>query len=173
MKNLTFSRGLFVLTAVAALAGLAFYAFNATASAVDLNQSNASATTTVTYLTPGTATSTQTYDSYGGGVGDPNASTNAVMLLQFAASSTSSVLNINVQYSMNGIDWYSDNLGAATSSTGINVQNSYTWTAAGTATSSKAITIPTPVRYSRAVIGILGAGGAVYSNIVAQKTQPN
>lgn len=153
--------------------GTLMYAYAAKADAADLNQTNTVATTTVAYLAPGLATSTQTYDSYAGGVGDPNASDSAVLLLQFAASSTSSVLNINVQYSMNGIDWYGDNLGAATSSTGINLPNVYAWTAAGTATTSRAISIPTPVRFSRAVIGITGASGAVYGNIVVKKQQPS
>lgn len=151
------------------------WASSARANPYDINQSNVTATTSVTYIAPGTATSTQTYDSYAGG--NSNASSDGVLLVQFVASSTSSVLNIAVQYSMNGIDWYGDDLLTSLNSTtspvkSINVDNTYTWTAAGTATTSKAILIPTPTRYARAVIGITGAAGAVWSDIVARKEQP-
>lgn len=160
------------------ISALSLFALHAYASAADLNQSNAIATTTVTYLVAAGASTTEVYDSYGGGVGEPNASDNAVLFTQFAASSTSSVLAIQLQYSQNAIDWYSDNLlqGGINSTTtptyNLGTSNSYVWTAAGTATTSKVLTVPTPVRYVRAVYSVTGANAAVYKVIIAKKQQP-
>lgn len=153
------------------------FVYTVRANPSDLNLSNAVATTTVTYLTAAGASTTETYDSYGGGVGEPNASEKAVLFTNFAASSTSSVLAIKVQYSQNGIDWFDDNLMESTNSTttplyNLGTSNSYTWTAIGTATSSKTITIPTPTRYVRAVYSVTGANAAVYKVIIAKKEQP-
>lgn len=144
----------------------------ARAASPDFNVvSTAAATTTVSYMTAGTATTTLTYDSLYTG------SDSAVLLTQFAASSTSSVLNITVQYSQDGIDWYGDNLMVLTNSTStpaksIQIGNTYTWLAASTATTSKAVLIPTPARYSRIQYSMTGAAGAVWGQMVAKKQQP-
>lgn len=133
----------------------------------------ASATTTVNYATAGTGTTTLTYDTYT--AGNTYKTNSAVLFTQFAASSTASVLNINLQYSQDGIDWYSDNLVSASTTVNsvlyIQTANSYTWVAAGTATSSKAILIQTPTRFVRAIETIpVGAGaGAVWAQIVPNK----
>ncbi len=153
------------------------FALKAHANPSDLNLSNTTATTTVSFVVVGTATSTETYDSYGGGVGEPNASDGATLFVQMAASSTSSVLGIQLQYSQNGIDWFDDDLlqltnATTTQATNVAVANSYTWKAAGTATTSKAFNVPTPTRYVRAVISATGANAAVWKVIIAKKQQP-
>lgn len=164
------SRALAVIAlALATCLLLGIFTFRANASAPDFNVVNtAAATTTVAYITPGTATTTLTYDSLFA------ASDQAVLLTQFAASSTSSVLNITMQYSQDGIDWYGDNLLVSTNSTStpaksIQIGNTYTWTAAVTATTSKAIFIPTPTRYTRVQYSMTGAAGAVWGSMVAKK----
>lgn len=158
---------------LAAAAILTVFATTVRANPSDLNTTSTSAaTTSPTYIIPGTATSTLTYDSYNDGIGDPNASESAVLLLQTAASSTSSVFTVALQYSQNGIDWYQDNLMATTTSTNIGTAQTYTFTAAGTATTGRAITVPTPTRYVRAVTSVAGANAAVWGQIVAKKQQP-
>lgn len=148
------------------------YTLRAHASAPDFNQtSTAAATTTLSYIGIGTGTTTLAYDSMFTG------SDSAVLLTQFTASSTSSVLNIGVEYSQDGIDWYSDDLLTSLNSTttpikSIQVANTYSWTAAGTARTSKAIEIPTPTRYMRATYSMTGAAGAVWGSIVSKKQQP-
>lgn len=159
-------------------AALSLFVFRVHANPSDLNQSNALATTTLSFLTAGSTIVTETYDSYGGGVGEPNASESAVLLTNFTASSTSSVLAIKLQYSQNNIDWFDDNLlqTSLNSTTSplynLGTNNSYTWTALGTTVASKAITVPTPVRYVRAVYTVTGANAAVYKVIIAKKEQP-
>lgn len=151
---------------------LGMFTLQTRAAAPDFNVvSTAAATTTVAYITPGTATTTLTYDSLF------TASDQAVLFTQFAASSTSSVLNITAQYSQDGIDWYGDNLLVSTNSTStpaksIQIGNTYTWLAAGTATTSKAVFIPTPTRYTRVQYSMTGANGAVWGSMVAKKQQP-
>jgi hypothetical protein len=138
---------------------------------------SATATTTATFFTTSTATTTlATYDTYSntgvtGGGGSTQAMDRATLLIQLAASSTSSVLYTTVEHSQDGIDWYQDNLFTPTSAAynSITNPNVYVWTAAGTATSSKAINIPTPLRFVRAKFWMSGAAGAVWTAIQPQK----
>lgn len=165
------------LLAVILVVFATFSVLRARANPSDINQTNVTATTTITYVTSG-GTATETYDSYASGVSDPNASDSAVLLTAFTASSTSSVLAIKIQYSMNGIDWYDDNLfqidsASSTQAFGIGTPNSFTWTAAGTATAYKAIIVPTPTRYMRAVYTLSGANAGLWKSIIAKKQQPS
>lgn len=124
----------------------------------------ATATSTTSFLTPGAGTTTLTYDSYQNG---PNRKADsATLLVQLQASSTSSVLGIKIQYSQDGIDWYGDNLQVATSSTNIATDNSYSWTAASTASLNKAIVFPVPTRFSRAVFTDTGANASIWAQVV-------
>ncbi len=136
----------------------------------------ATATTSVAYMTAGNGTTTLPYDSYnvtyGTNTGSTYATNMATLLVQTAASSTSSVFSITLQYSQDNIDWYNDNLSQGATTTAVknvSMANSYTWTAGGTATTSKAILIQTPTRYVRSVIGVTGASGAVWQQIVPIK----
>lgn len=126
------------------------------------------ATTTPAYLAIGTATSTLTFDSYA--QGQTKATDKGVLLVQAVASSTSSVYLFTFQYSQDGIDWYSDNTQpATTTSTVVTAPQVFTFTAAGTATSSRAIPVSFPTRYVRVVTSITGAAGAVWQQIVPQR----
>ena len=67
----------------------------------------ATATSTLQYMTPGTGTTTLTYNSF------PNGQTTTDqfgVLVRFTASSTNSTLLINQEFSMDGIDWYQGNV---------------------------------------------------------------
>lgn len=158
------------VVALAALLGFGMFVTTARANPSDFNRSNVTATTSVTALTSGSTIYTQTYDSFNGG--NSNASDSGVLLLQTTASSTSSVFAVSVQYSMDNLDWYSDNLIATTSVTTLATPQSYTLTATATTTKLTAIDVPMPTRYARAVITASGANGTVWSTIVAKKQQP-
>lgn len=159
-----------------------------------LTNPTAVATTTIVYMTGGTATTTNAFDTQKDGQYVPETST---LEIQFTASSTASVLTWQYEYS-DGIvgidctatplacDWYSDSLtvssASSTPSSNLTQINSFTWTFAsstigGLAVSttnnraSKIVNVRTPVRYVRAVFSC-GAGGqpcAVWSNFQAKK----
>lgn len=167
----------------AALSLFVLFGVTAHAAAPDFNTaSTAAATSTLVYITPGAATTTLIYHSSFTG------SDSAVVLTQLTASSTSSVLNMSVDYAQGGFgidcsatplncDWYSDNLNGSLNSTttptkSIQVANSYSWTAASTARTGKAIEVPTPTRYVRVTYSMTGAAGGVWAQIVAKKQQP-
>lgn len=126
----------------------------------------ATATSSVAYMTAGTATSTLTIDS--NAPGQPFVTDQMALLIQNVASSTSSILNIAIQYSQDGIDWYSDNGTVVATSTPFQIQvaDTYTWTAAGTATTSKALFVRTPTRFVRAVFSV--PAGAAAGGVWAQ-----
>lgn len=157
----------------------------------------ASATTSPVYMTPGTATSTIYMDSFAQG---GSQIWDAVVLLeQFTASSTNSVLNTTIEYSdgVAGVDctatptacdWYVNNTIAMTNAStsqpyvlSSNSLNTYTWKyasttqggAAGVETANrgfKAITVPTPARYVRAIFTLAGTtNGAVWGKLVPFK----
>ena len=165
--------GVGIVTVVAIIASILFTFSQVHANSPDFNQSStAAATTTIVYMTPGTGTTTLAYDSL------DNGSDSAVLLTQFTASSTSATLAIRLQYSQNGIDWYDDNLLSSTNSTTtavktVNVANSYAWAAAAAGANLKAIDVPTPTRYVRAIYSVTGANAGVWASLVAKKQQPD
>jgi hypothetical protein len=152
---------------------------------------SATATTTRTYMAVNTtlATTTVVYDSFEmngtnqTNKGNTQAANKATLLIQRDASSTASVLNVAIEYSDDGIDWYQNNL-FATASTSQPIQlapvNSYTWNyasttvggapvLAATASTSKAILIDTPLRFVRAVFSVTGANTAIWAKFVPLK----
>lgn len=147
----------------------------------------ATATSTLSYMTPGTATSTLAYDSYT--AGDNFKTDMASLLVQTTASSSSAVFNISIEYSQDGIDWYQDNLSSFQASstpgtTNVSKFNSLTFTAASStidgvlsnAPQSRVINVMMPTRFVRAVIsvGIGSANGAVWAQwIPAKQIQGN
>ncbi len=152
------------------------------------------ATTSAVYIVPGTATSTLgVFDSYSQGI--PRATDVAYLNTQFAGSSTASILAINVEYSQGApgldcvasplsCDWYKDNLNSLATSSAINPLNtttSYSWTFASStvggialtnansATSTKVISIQTPLRYLRVIYSVTGGNAAVWGQIVPRR----
>lgn len=156
---------------------------------------SATATTTVSFLTPGTGTTTTPiYDSYevngtnqtnGGNATLPNT---VAILLDGVASSTASTLNIACEYSDNynastgNGDWYQNEIIAATStnavpifapmSYGFTFSSSTTLVGAATAQANrfqKLVTCPVPLRYVRIVVTNTGAPASVWRAIIPTK----
>lgn len=130
--------------------------------------SSATATSSLSYVSTSgtTASATTTFDAYSNG--SPRLANFATILSQYVASSTSSVWNLRVEYSQDGIDWYSDFVNIATTSTAVSLaQNAqFTYTAVSTATTTKAVRVATPTRFMRVVYNISGANGSVWTQIV-------
>lgn len=149
---------------------------------------SASATTTLFNIQPGFATTTLTYDanSLPGGF----AADKAVLFVQFHASTSISTLNINVEYSQDGQDWYQNGdagfmKSATTSFSTFFVSTSaptYSWqfasTTAGLAapssiasTTHRAFVLETPTRFIRAVfsVPIGSASSSIWAQIVPIK----
>lgn len=152
------------------------------------------ATTTPVFMTPGTATTTLVYNAYAGGsvataaatstATNTSKSDSAVLLVQFAGSSTLSTMNIAFEYSMDGIDWYTNftvpagystttatyQLGTAPFSVKFPFASS---TVAGGSTyqvrDNRVIAVNVPTNVVRAVITITGANGAVWARFVPTK----
>lgn len=146
------------------------------------------ATSTVAYITAGNATTTPIYDSYeqygtnqtnGGNVTLPN---EVAVLIQGAASSTATIVNVACEYSDNyngtsGVgDWYQNETLPATSTGPLNITNpiTYTFTYASTTVGGVPVTAntnryqkvficPAPIRFVRAVITMSGANGSVWA----------
>lgn len=178
-----------LVLAIILLAGVV--AVKASPSAFLPTTQSASATTTVSYLTPGTATTSLIYDSFSinnsGSVNKTQLTDMATLFIQLAASTTATKLNINLEYSQDGIDWFQD---------GGNIQNGFATTskpfdigqvsqynfsfasstaglggAATIGTTTRAISVRVPTRYLRAVysLAIGGGNGAVWSQIIPSR----
>lgn len=122
------------------------------------------------------STVTLTCDSYALSTGlvDPTAIDTSILAVQFRAPQATNQLTIAMQYSIDGIDWYDDNLGIVASTTGnivIDPKHTYTWIAGGTSTTSKVIEIKTPTRYMRAVFTAAAnfATSTVYAEFAPKK----
>ena len=172
---------------------LAFFSFAIPVSANPMryvpSASTATATSTVTFMTPGAATTTLAIDSYANG--QTAAFDKAILMTQFTGSSTNSVLNIGIEYSMGvagvdctstptACDWYKDNqfnfVNATTSAPySIAVPNSYSWkfassTQGGATTPTdralNTVTIPVVARYVRVIYTMATANGAIWGTLV-------
>src|SRR3990167_3581865 len=132
--------------------------------------STSTATTTPTYISGGKGTTTLVYDAQTNG--DNFALNSAYLLVQFTASSSAlSTLNINIQYSDDGKDYFWETVTRTASSTsnfGLGVQQTLSLNVSATstpnmencinaaacangATSSRAFMIEVPTRYVRAI----------------------
>lgn len=147
-------------------------------------------TTSPTYITAGTATSTLNCDAYtlASNNINPLAMDSAVLLMNFTGSSTASIVNINFEYSNDNIDWYQDGFSAsATTSSVVSIgtTRSLSWTFAsstaglgntlGNSTTTKAVPVPVPTRYVRAIFTMPAgsAAGAVWAQIIPKKEVNN
>jgi hypothetical protein len=139
---------------------------------------SAAATTTLSYLSPGVASTTlATLDAIGGNnfaIGGT-----ASLLLQLTGSTTVSTLYatttyaVAFEYSQDGVDWYADELRTSSAATTTVLrQRNIAGVAIATTTPTKLIiSVPTPTRYVRPVITIPAdsTNGAVWGEWVAQK----
>ena len=141
------------------------------------------ATTSPVFQTAGNGTTTVVYDAEGvsgtnqtnNGNSNAYAADQAIALVQFTASSTSSTLKLNVEYSDDGIDWYQDTpsnpngYASTTFPVDLGVVPQYSWkfassTLGGVAVSAsnnrdtRALTLFTPSRFTR-IVATCAAGG--------------
>lgn len=146
----------------------------------------ATATTSVKYMTPGTATTTLTYDSYAPATNTSDLAANSVgLFLQFAGSSTASVLHLSEEFSNDGIDWYGNyslnQIGTTTNPATIGAANSYNFnfasttrdgiaqTNANSATSTAFIQLLSPTRFLRLVTTLTGTNAAIWEQLIPIK----
>ena len=148
---------------------------------------SATATSTLKYMTPGTATTTVVYDTWAQLGTNQTSDGNryipdSVTLKEYLkASSTATVLVTNVEYSDDNIDWYQNNLDTyAAGAIAIAAPNTYTWTFAtstiggvlngdGTDVGAKVISLKVPTRFIRVVLSLTGANGGVWVQLLPKK----
>ena len=137
-----------------------------------LTGSISSASTSPCYMTPGTATTSIIFDSYQNTQGSNTArntfgTKSAALMFQLYGSSTASIINLAVERSQNGVDYYADSYAFVATSTGVfNLSNSnlnsYVLTFASSTlkgeaivgdetTMTRIIRIETPTRFTRVV----------------------
>ena len=135
---------------------------------------SATATTSVNYMPVGTATTTISYDTYDGG--NMQKTDRAIVMLQSVASSSASVQTINVQYSMDGIDWFSLVNDKASTTPSQVLDNALAYTLAGNTTSSttrRALFLETPTRFVRVSIANTTGNGSIWGWILPWKERNN
>lgn len=160
------SLGLFLLAGVGFVAANPSYFLTVTPSS--------SSTTTPMYLTSSGAATTTALDAYATGTNfgfQQNA-----LIVQDSASSTSSILTVRFQYSIDGLNWADDNynypVATTTSPVSIGAYASYVWPAATIATTTKIINVPTPTRYVRAILSESGAAAGIWYTWAPAKQLP-
>ncbi len=140
-------------------------------------ETTATATTTQSFMTPGTATSTFQFDSavaLSGKVATMQAVDSGSMFIQFTASTSVSALAYQFQYSNNGIDWYGESASFGTiggiNNTQFEASSTVThyWNPGGSvaSTTQKAVSVPIlPAQHERVVFSIpIGTNnGSVYA----------
>ncbi len=185
MKKLILIISAFAIVAVTVIAGITKSA-QANPLFFPVTAQTSSATSSPTYMTAGNSTTTLTYDTYTSG--NTTGAASAALLLQLVASSTSSILDTNLEYSQDGVDWYQDagmfnpSFSTTTKPFDISIVNKYRYIWNGTqsglpavvlttGTTTRAIALRTPMRYVRAVFTLPAdsAAGAVWAQFVPIK----
>lgn len=183
------------------LLGIMIVVIVATASMVQANPKffanrvqTATATTTIEYMTPGTATTTLTFDTSlinqaDTGVRNTNTLTSLTLATQFTASSTvASVLKWRYEYSNDNEDWYPESMleGFISTTTpeiiGLKGYNEYKWiTASSTCQvvtngcrSHRLVNVPVATRYVRVLFYMSGSpashnNGGIWAELVPIK----
>lgn len=148
-----------------------------------------SATSSPNFISTGVSTSTLNCDMYD--AGQQTLSDMASIKVQLAASSTSSVLNMDVQFSQDGLDWYAvsqlgmSEVNTSTSTPDISPVQQFKFTFASStinravvsnansATSSRIFLTETPTRYMRIIFTapVGSAASAYWAEIRGQKQQ--
>lgn len=192
------NRNIFSFVSVAGLMILAALVFSA--GVVKANPSyfqNAysnAATTTVVYMTPGTATTTLSYDA--GSAASNSGADGAFLLVQYTASTSINILRMRIEHSQDNIDWYPEtvnNIGQAVNSNATSTQlfgdaSAYKWQVSSTTASTDGLMgsgtagrihlsmeIKTPTRYTRVIFWnrITEGNGALWAQLTAKKQVAN
>lgn len=183
----------FGVALVGILIGITAFGFYFTAAANPLGFSqgakSATATTSVSYMTPGTGTTTVLYDSYevngtnqtnNGNTWVPNSIT---VLTQIIGSTTASLVNAQVEYSMDKQDWFKLAPIGATSTEIVYINDeavSFQLGALGdrdaglggvASSTRRAFTLDVPTRYVRLVftVPIGNVNSSVWAQIIPKK----
>jgi hypothetical protein len=138
-------------------------------------------TSTLAYMTPGTGTTTLTYNNTINGLDS------ASILIQYTATTTGSpVLKMRVEHSQDGVDWYSEAGILTSNASTTNLTGSFADYQFNIATSTSVIgpsgsvtrinqlvRINTPLKYNRAVFYVPAGGGngGLWAQLVAKKEQ--
>lgn len=174
-----------VMAAIFVTALSMFYVAKANPSFFIRAQSS-TATSTVTSVNPTNsvfATTTLVYDT---GVATAGSTDRATLAVQYTGSSTLSAMNIALEYSQDGIDWYGDRLsnhGTSTVAESLVQTTSYVMgfsstTQGGalgtTGRTTRLIDVPTPTRYVRAIFtNVPGAlFGSYWAEFVGKRQNP-
>lgn len=160
-----------IITGILAWLSLGGSALTASANSsyIYINVTTAAATSTVTSLPTGTATSIIT-DSYSSGI--PRLNSSATIFVQMTASTSASVLNIAVTYSQDGIDYFQDSVNVSTTTAirNLSTPNSYQLTGNTTASTTRsAFVINTPTRYAKVTFTSAAATSTVWAAILPQR----
>ena len=142
------------------------------------------ASTTLTFMTPGTATTTHTYENCGG----TTSARSAILFFQYTASTTDPLLNLRIEHSQDNIDWYPasvalEEFATSTSLTGDSATFDFTTLATstnnngGTGTDARlhrSLEIETPTQFTRVIFSLpIGtSNGAIWSQFVSKKELP-
>lgn len=133
---------------------------------------DAAATTTVTFLqTSSTATSSITNL-----VGDASA---FHLDLQATASSSATVYQYWIYYSMNGIDWYPENFTVTSPTSGSQVALEasttvpHNWSPGTTAVTRKHVVVPVEGKYVKVDFGVTGANGSLWGGLTTKQETAN
>ena len=201
MSNIKYIAMGMVWGAVAAIAGLSVYfisiqVVSANPSFFLRSVSSSVGTSTITYMTPGAATTTEVFDTGASGAGSVDS---AVLAIQFTASSTASTLAWRYEYSQGGsglscvvtpdsCDWYPEDeelSSLATSTVHVRTFSEHTWlfasstpggaaVATSTSRATKMVNVPTPTRYVRAVFYVPAGSlnGAVWKEFISKRQSP-
>lgn len=141
-------------------------------------------TSTPTFMTPGTATTTITYDSFNPGSQIAGID-QGVLLAQLSASTTATTFTFGEEVSQDGIDWYADNTFITTSASTtqtyqINKPTAYSLTFSSTSAAGgpvlannnqvfRAIHLNFPTRFVRVFVSVTGANGAIWDTILPER----
>lgn len=154
---------------------------------------SAIATTTLSYMTSGTATTTLTYDTYVDGL---TVTDEMTLLVRLTASSTSTHLLINQEYSPDStlgcVDWYQasqptfiQNATTTVNDVDISTVPQYSWFFASTTpglalvsgnsnSDTRAIPIKSPTRCTRFIFSLPAGStnGAIWAQVIPVKQNP-
>lgn len=172
-----------ILLSVSALCAIIALAFTFIAHANPLtlslhpNCTTSIATSSMSVLATSSASQTLTCDAYNmfPAAGDPTGVLSAALAVQYAASSTANALTIAMQYSNDGIDWYDNNLGTVSTTSGpVTVATPITmqWFPDFiTGSKKKIFSVQTPTRFFRAVFTNVPIAGTstVYAEFLPKK----
>ena len=148
----------------------------------------ATATTTVSYMTPGVGTTSLVYDTYDPSIGTNRAADDLALLIQFTASSTSSILNINLEYSNDGVDYYQNRMGdkaTTTARAALSPIDSFEWKFSSSTPGlggvpsnnnrdNRIVSVHSPTRFVRVIFStpIGAANGGVWAAFQAKREKP-